>query len=186
VFYRRTRLAIATGLAVGLLAIANTLALAGPSSMAGIAALTPTAADEPAALTITVRTCPAGYDPRAESADYSVDCLESAGDTMFALALAGSTAAGPSASTGTSGDAPQEASVAFSGLTAGRYTITAAAPPEIESAFIGACTSDVRDFADYPFAPFAFAGDDGTVALSLAAGEALDCDWYQIAARDPA
>jgi hypothetical protein len=181
VFYRQTRLAIATGLAVGLFAMANTLALAAPNLMAGIAALTPTPEGEPATFAITVRTCPPGYDPRSESADYLVDCRESAGDTMFALALAGSTASGPSASTGTSGDAPQEATVTFSGLAAGRYTAAATAPPEIASAFIGACQSDARDFSGYPFVPFAVAAADGTVVLSLEPGETLACDWYQIA-----
>jgi hypothetical protein len=114
-------------------------------------------------------------------ADFAHDCREPAGDTLFSLALAGSQASGPSASTGTSGDAPQESTVGFSELTPGRYTITAAPPPEIAAAFIGACTSDTRDFGDYPFVPFALVGPDGSVVLTLEAGEHLACDWYQIA-----
>jgi hypothetical protein len=166
------RVSVALGLTFGLLAISSTLALA---------AGTPAADDGPATLTITVRTCPAGYDPRAEGVDYALDCEEPAGDTSFALALAGSDAAGPSASTGTSGDAPQETTVAFSELTAGRYTVTATAPADIESAFIGSCTSTTRDFGDYPFVPFASVGDDGIVVLSFEPGETLACDWYQVA-----
>jgi len=179
----RIQRAIGAGLVAGVLtALTGAIAVAAPALMGDFVAGTPSIfQNEPAALSITVRPCPPGYDPLAEDADYARDCREPAGDTLFSLALAGSQASGPSASTGSSGDAPQESTVGFSELTPGRYTVGAAPPAEIESAFIGACTSDTRDFTDYPFVPFALVGPDGAAALTLEPGETLACDWYQIA-----
>lgn len=161
------------------------LVLAGGAAVAWQPAFAVTGSPEaapsgPAELTITVRTCPAGYDPTAAGADYRRDCREPAGDTNFRVDP--EQGGGPSASTGTSGDAPQESTVRFSQLAPGRYTVTAEAPAEIGSAFIGACTSNGRAFDDYPFTPFATVGADGKIGLELRAGESLACDWYQIAA----
>lgn len=179
---RRSPRLIASGAAAGLLAaLTGFAAFAAPPSIArGTADVT---AEPPGAIEITVRTCPAGYDPTAEDADYRRDCREPAGDTNFVVRRAESR--GPSASTGTSGDGPQEATVRFSELAPGRYAIMAEAPPEIAGAFVGACRSNVRAFDDYPFLPFAIVGVNGAVALDLRAGEALTCDWYQIAAPKP-
>lgn len=180
----RSNVVFTAGMVTGVLfALQGAQALAAPVLSAGLAVEgTRIVQANPAALAITVRTCPANYDPAAPAADYERDCREPAGDTTFGLRLAGSQASGPSASTGTSGDAPQESTVRFSELTPGRYTVTADAPPEIEAAFIGACTSDVRTFDAYPFAPFAVVGPEGTIAVVLEEGETLACDWYQIAA----
>jgi hypothetical protein len=173
------------GAAAGLvLVLQGVPVLAVPVLAAGAAASTPrTLQEQPAALTITVRTCPAGYDPLAANAAFETDCREPAGDTVFGLQLAGTQARGPSAGSGTSGDAPQESTLGFTGLMPGRYTVTAAAPPEIGAAFVGRCTSDKRSFEDYPFVPFAVANAEGSVVLTLVPGETLACDWYQIAAE---
>jgi hypothetical protein len=175
---RSPRLLLSTVAAGALLALTGLTGLASPPSFSQATSdVTP----EPfSSIELTVRTCPAGYDPTVDGADYLTDCREQAGDTNFALA-AGETQ-GPSASTGTSGDAPQQSTVVFSELTPGRYTVTATAPPEIAGAFIGSCASNVRSFEEYPFTPFATIGPNGAVALQLEAGEALKCDWFQIAA----
>jgi hypothetical protein len=175
------------GVAAGfMLAVLGGVAFAAPSYNSDLAGAPPsTPEQQSAALAITVRTCPAGYDPTATTADFKRDCHEPAGDTNFILDQAGATGGGPSASTGTSGDAPQESTVRFSGMAAGRYTVTAEAPPEIAGAFVGACTSDKRSFEGYPFVPFALVGADGKVTLDLQSGESLACDWYQVAAPKP-
>lgn len=176
--HRRTPRPLLSALTAGaLLALTGLAALASPPSFTQATA--DTAPEPPASLELTVRTCPAGYDPTAEGADYRQDCREQAGDTNFRLGTANG--GGPSASTGTSGDAPQESTVRFSELTPGRYTISADAPSEIAGAFIGTCASNVRSFEGYPFAPFAVVGEGGTIALQLEPGEAMTCDWYQIA-----
>jgi len=176
---------LVAGTAGLVLALQGVQVLAAPMLNAGFAASVPRLLQEqPAALTITVRTCPAGYDPLAADAEFESDCREPAGDTVFGLQLAGSQARGPSAGSGTSGDAPQESTLGFTGLTPGRYTVTAAPPPEIGAAFVGGCTSDKRSFRDYPFVPFAVANAEGSVVLTLVPGETLTCDWYQVAAAD--
>ena len=181
----RTVWSLVAGAAAGIVfVVQGAPAMAAPMLVAGFAASTPSPLQEqPAALTITVRTCPAGYDPLAADADFQKDCQERAGDTLFGLQPSGSTATGPSAGTGTSGDAPQESTLGFTGLVPGRYTLTATPPPEIAAAFIGSCASDKRSFDDYPFVPFAVVGPDGAVVLTLVSGETLTCDWYQIAAE---
>jgi hypothetical protein len=132
----------------------------------------------PGTVAITVRTCAAAYDPAADGADPGKDCKEQAGDTNFIVSHNGTR--GPSASTGTSGSSPQNSTVTFSELAAGRYTITAEAPAEIAGAFIAACSRDVRSLAS-PLVPFATVKEDGTVTLDLLPGETLGCDWYQVA-----
>lgn len=171
-----------SGIAAGaLFALAGAAAFAAPPSFAQ--GTPDVVVEPPSSIEITVRTCPAGYDPTMEDADYTRDCREPAGDTNF-LVRSGDNQ-GPSASTGTSGDAPQESTVSFTGLSPARYAITAEAPPEIAGAFIGACESSLRSFEDYPFVPFAIVGMNGAVTLELKAGEALACDWYQVTAPKP-
>jgi hypothetical protein len=139
--------------------------------------------DHSASLTLTVRTCPAGYvvEPAGDAA--SVLCREPAGDTLFTLDGGG--AGSPSASTGTSGDAPQEAVVRFSGLSGGQYRIRATPLPGLGGAFIAKCTSNLRNFDDYPFFPFARV-IDGAIDIQLLPGEAMACDWYVVAAESDA
>lgn len=173
---RRCLSGLVAGVALALMAVP---ALAAPPSFSSELAGTPPSPNPnaPASLAITVRTCPPGYDPTASTANPQSDCREPAGDTAFGLSRGG--AQGPSASTGTSGDAPQQSTVRFTQLTPGRYRVTATAPAEIAGAFVGACASDRRDLAS-PFVPFA-AVVDGAVTLDLQAGETLSCDWFQIA-----
>jgi hypothetical protein len=132
-----------------------------------------------ASIALTVRTCPAGYDPAADGADFATDCNEPAGDTSFQLSSGGT--AGPSASTGTSGDAPQESTVRFTELATGRYTLFATAPAGIDGAFLGSCMSDARSFDSYPVIPFATI-PNGRITLEILDGESLACDWYQLRA----
>lgn len=181
VFSRPLRRAL-SGFAAGFaLALAALPALAAPPAPHGDLAGAPRrlSTPAPAALTITVRTCAAGYDSTAAVANPLKDCRQPAGDTSFALRH-GATA-GPSASTGDSGSAPQQSTVRFTNLTPGRYTVTATAPKAIGGAFVAACTSTVRDLAS-PFVPLAVANTDGAVTLDLQPGETLACDWYQVEA----
>ncbi len=178
----RWRLRFVSTLAVGgLFALAATTAFASaPGWNRDVAGAPGTVVESgPASLSITIRTCPAGYDPSGKGAGYVRDCKEPAGDTIVQLSLEGTS--GPSASTGTSGDSPQQSTVTFSNLAAGIYRIAATTPADIGEAFIGSCTSDRRSFEDYPFVPFANVVE-GSATLKLVAGETLACDWYQVKA----
>jgi len=177
-FQRSVALSCAFASGWFMLSAFSTLAVA-PSFNRDVAGSLPAATDT-SALSITVRTCPAGYDPGKVGADYRRDCTRPAGDTTFHLNQEGSN--GPSASTGTSGSAPQESTVKFSGFAAGRYVVEADAPSEIVSAFIGGCASNARSFEGYPFMPFAQVVN-GSVTIELLPGEKLTCEWYQIAAK---
>jgi hypothetical protein len=177
---RRWRFRLLSGAAIGtwFAILGSTSFAAAPTWNRDTAGALGTKADVgPASLAITVRSCPASYDPTRKDADFSRDCTEPAGDTNFQLSQDG--AGGASASTGTSGNAPQESTVRFSNLTAGSHTIVAKAPADIGGAFVGSCRSDARSFDAYPFVPFAKI-DGGSVTLNLVAGESLSCDWYQI------
>jgi hypothetical protein len=158
----------AAGLALALSAI-PVLATGDPTATPG---------NGPAAIAITVRTCAAGYDPAKDGADPKTDCKEpAAGDTNFIVSQGDRR--GPSASTGTSGSAPQESTVSFTGMTPGRYTISTEAPAEIGGAFIATCASTTRELTS-PFVPLATANAAGAVTLDLQPGESLTCDWYQV------
>ena len=164
----RGRFRFITGAAIGTLCaiIASTALAAAPTwnrDLAGAPGILTNA--EPASLKITVRTCPPGFDPTRKGADLARDCREPAGDTNLQLSQDG--VAGASASTGTSGDAPQASTVGFTGLTAGIYKVSAMAPAEIGGAFIGRCASDSRSFDGYPFIPFAPVVD-GNITLVVA------------------
>jgi hypothetical protein len=177
----RSRLSVSAIVAGFALALTALPALAGPPTINREVAgsMVRAAAQPPAALAVTVRTCALGYDPAAADADPVRDCRQPAGDTSFRLSQGN--VAGPSASTGTSGDSPQESTVRFTNLAPGRYTVTATAPAEIGGAFVAACTSNLRAFVS-PFVPLATADAHGAVTLELQAGETLACDWYQVEA----
>lgn len=172
---------VAGALSLGVLCagISTFAAAASPPGPNSDLAGAPRTTDLPAALEITVRTCPPGYDPAAEGADPFADCKEPAGDSMFALDREGRQ--GPSASTGTSGDAAQESTVSFSQLQPGRYRVAVTESERAAAAFVWSCTSSEREIVGV-FTPLTWAGPDGAVSLELVSGESLRCDWFRIAA----
>ena len=130
-------------------------------------------------LAIRAHRCPTGYDGRAAAADPVADCTEPPGDVVFELAaLAGPTEQAPlRANTG--GGA--RSIVTFGGVTPGDHRLTRVDFPAGGAAFVLSCVSNLRDFAPYLFAPFAVVDGDGSVRLSLVAGETVVCEWYDIA-----
>jgi hypothetical protein len=127
----------------------------------------------PASVTLNVYTCPEGYDPLARDAEPLTDCNLPTEDITFTLPD------GASASTGTGG-APS--TIIFSNLQAESYLVTAVLPEGVESAFVWQCSSDQRSFV-YPFSPFAVIPADGRLPVELVAGEDLECDWFNVVAR---
>ena len=77
--------------------------------------------------------------------------------------------------------AEEDGQVAFDELEAGPYVLTQSLPEGTESSFVFACDSDRRAFfAENPFVPFAFAGPSGELGVQLAAGETLECAWFNV------
>jgi len=131
-----------------------------------------------ASLVITLYTCPAGFDQYAPDADVEKSCVEVTDDVRFTLSA-------PQLEdfqdeddvTGVS----EEGQVAFDELDAGPYLLTQSLPEGTDSSFVFACDSNRRAFfVENPFVPFAFAGPTGELGIVLAAGETLDCDWYNV------
>jgi hypothetical protein len=143
----------------------------GPSSQTG-----------PATLIVQKYDCEEGYDWREDEADPAEECTERPDGIVFQLDVI-RTSPSPSPSpvpqrAETSEEAPEAAR--FGGLRAGEYRLTELDLAEGTVAFILTCESTVRDFEDYPYYPFALAAADGSVDLTLVAGETLECAWYNV------
>lgn len=135
----------------------------------------------PASLTIRFARCETFYDVLAADADPVADCTIQPPDVGFTLAaLPGSD---PPAAPMTAAVDPESGEATFSSVAPGDYRLAEGGFIIGDAAFVTTCASDRRDFADYPFAPFALAAADGSVRLSLVAGETLVCDWYDILAE---
>ena len=120
----------------------------------------------PATLTIVTFTCDPGYNVFAKNADPAADCPETAAGVQFALSGGG---AAKKLKTGDDGKA------VFSNLKGGVFSLVETFPTGVTSAFIDSCGSNLRDFRDYPFNPFARVGSSGTIGVTLNAGERLTC-----------
>jgi hypothetical protein len=72
----------------------------------------------------------------------------------------------------------------FGGVGPGDHRLTRVEFPVGGGALILACQSNRRDIGSYPFAPFALVPADGSVRVSLIAGETLVCDWYEAPAEE--
>ena len=132
-------------------------------------------ANAPATLALVAYSCPPGYDLYSADMAPSGDCPDPAIGIDFTM-------------TGPAGSAHQATSnaggeLSLTDLPPGSYVLRAALPPEIESAFIANCVSDLRDLSsESPFIPIAYAGPDGQIGITLLPGEALACSWYDIPA----
>jgi hypothetical protein len=134
--------------------------------------------DTPANLIITKYTCEPLYDVHLEVSDPAVDCETLTDDVPFTLSNEDET--DPVELQGVTGD-DGEGQVSFSDLAAGPYVLTEEMPEGTISAFIYTCESDRRDFEqENPFTPFAYAGPDGRIGVTLVPGETLECDWYNV------
>ncbi|MGD9714219.1 MAG: hypothetical protein AB7V46_19480, partial [Thermomicrobiales bacterium] len=140
--------------------------------------LPPVDPNTPASLIITKYTCEPAYDVLAELSDASVDCTELTDEIDFELGSIDDPAfASQSGQTGDDG----EGRIAFDNLPAGSYLLTESLPEGTIAAFISTCESDRRDFQqENPFIPFAFAGPDGRIGVTLEPGETLECSWYDV------
>ncbi len=74
--------------------------------------------------------------------------------------------------------------VTFTDVDPADYRLTEVEFPAGNTAFILACQSNRRDFGGYPFNPFVLTATDGSVDVSLLAGETLTCDWYDVPAAE--
>lgn len=129
-------------------------------------------------LTIRAFRCEPGYDDLSTDADPVLDCPTRPDDVSFELAtIAGASNQAPRRAD-TAGPVVGEAT--FTGVVAGAYRLTELDIPSGGTAFILSCQSNQRTFGDYPLAPFGIVAVDGSVRLSLVAGESLACDWYDV------
>ena len=58
-------------------------------------------------------------------------------------------------------------------------------PEDTAFAFVLDCTSNARDFGDSPFFPLTTVGMNGTIGVTVQAGEDLACAWYDVPAAGP-
>jgi hypothetical protein len=137
-----------------------------------------TTPDDEATLTIRKYRCETGYDYRAADADPEEECTERPDDVEFELTTMDGSVGPVSRRADTGEDEPGEAT--FTGVAPGDYDLVEVDFPAGETAFILTCESDRRDWDDYPVRPFALVAADGSVRLSLVAGEILVCDWYDV------
>ncbi|MEZ4498775.1 MAG: prealbumin-like fold domain-containing protein [Thermomicrobiales bacterium] len=144
----------------------------------GTIGLPPVDPNTPANLIITKYTCDEGYDVLADDADPALDCDTLTNDILYSLAgISDPNFLPRERITGDDG----EGKIEFANLPAGSYLLTETLPEGTIAAFIYTCESDRRDFQqDNPFIPFAFAGPDGRIGVTLEAGETLECDWFDV------
>lgn len=135
-----------------------------PASTSGSGAVTPTGLTT---LTFIALTCPKGYRVFAASANPETDCSDLGSNVPFALESSGNETAAQI--TGADGV------VTFSDLQAGAFQLSETFPAGVTSAFLGSCSSDIRDFSDYPFLPFAEVGFSAVIGLTVKSGEHMQC-----------
>lgn len=146
-----------------------------PSGGSGTASRPPADASAPATLTLVTFTCPPGYDLYTGDAVPSGDCPDPAIGIDFTVT--GQDEPAQQATSNAGGE------LAWTGLAPGAYLLQAALPPETDRAFIADCVSDQRTFTvDNPLNPFAYAGPEGQIGITLLPGEVLACSWYDIPA----
>ena len=132
------------------------------------------AGDAPTAtLTLTLRTCPAGYNPDATSADPARDCT-----TLTDNVNISATGADGLRERRQTGETDPGVAV-YDGLVAGSYRLHQGYPPGVDHGFILACTSDARELTPI-FTPFARIDKTGSIKITLEAPENMRCDWYNI------
>lgn len=129
----------------------------------------------PASLTLVAATCAVGYDLFAAEADPARDCVDTADGTAFVLA-------GPDVQMARASGQDGPGTAAFMDLADGTYRLQALLPSGTGFAFVLGCESNTRAFDDEVFMPMAMVLPNGTVGLTLQAGEALTCSWYDVQA----
>ncbi|MDQ3525021.1 MAG: class F sortase, partial [Chloroflexota bacterium] len=128
----------------------------------------------PGELTINKWTCPEGYDPFAWNADPKNDCTELTNGVTFIL----DQPVGVDLQTDT-GDSINGA-VYFGGLEPGAYTVTEIVPDGIAMVFVYDCVG-LNTGAVHPM-PLSVGP---TLAMSIAGGDEIVCDWMNVPAYDP-
>ncbi|CAN5745850.1 hypothetical protein BH23CHL3_BH23CHL3_06970 [soil metagenome] len=128
----------------------------------------------PGEVTINKWTCPEGYDPFAWNADPKNDCTELTNGVTFIL----DQPVGVDLQTDT-GDSINGA-VYFGGLEPGAYTVTEIVPDGIAMVFVYDCVG-LNTGAVHPM-PLSVGP---TLAMSIAGGDEIVCDWMNVPAYDP-
>jgi Prealbumin-like fold domain len=131
-----------------------------------------------ATLTLVNYTCKPGHSVFAKTAKPRTDCPNVTADVQFTLS--GDAKFAKKQKTDAKGQA------VFNTLKSGAYTITEKFPSGVTSAFIDACTSNLRSFTDYPFSPFARVSSSGRLGVVLKPGEQLSCTWYDVPSKKTA
>jgi LPXTG-site transpeptidase (sortase) family protein len=125
-------------------------------------------------VTIYKWICPEGFEPNAPGADPASTCTDAMDGVTFTMDRPGKD---PLVST--TGDSISSA-VAFAGQDAGDYTITESLPQGFASAFVWDCTGGGTGWV-HP-TPLVV----GTsLTLTVAAGDAIVCNWYNIPETAP-
>ncbi|MCC6792340.1 MAG: hypothetical protein IT336_11680 [Thermomicrobiales bacterium] len=123
-------------------------------------------------LTITLFTCPAGYDLFAEGASPADDCQQVEQDVEF-------TSLGDRSGITASKFTDEDGQAIYPRLGSGHHLITAHLPYSVDYAFILGCSSNVSSYAS-PLYPVAFAGPNGEISIDVQKGEQLSCSWYNV------
>jgi hypothetical protein len=129
-----------------------------------------------ATLTLTLHSCPPGYNPDAVDADPVKDCTELTDNVNISATDADGLRARRQ-----TGETQPGVSV-YDGLATGTYRLHQGYPKGVGSSFILSCTSDKRELTPL-FTPLTRIDKSGSVKITLEAPENMACDWYNIPSK---
>jgi hypothetical protein len=139
---------------------------AGLGLMIGLLALSVAGAGAQAGATITIhnRICPGGFDPNSGGDAFFSECHGTPPDPALGFAITG----------GATLETDAEGNVVFDGLAAGTYEISGGVPGEFAETVVYCSDADDVSVAW----PFEFTGIG--IAITVAEGDNVVCDWYNI------
>jgi hypothetical protein len=126
------------------------------------------------AVTIYKWLCPEGFNPQGAGADPASACTEAMDGVTFTMDRPGKDAL-----VSNTGDSIPGA-VQFGGQEAGDYVITETLPQGIASAFVWECTGGGTGWVHS--APLSIGA---SLELTIAAGDAIICQWFNVPETDP-
>jgi hypothetical protein len=139
---------------------------AGLGLMIGLLAVGVAGVGAQAGATITIhnRICPGGFDPNSSGDSFFNECHGTPPDPALGFIITGGEALNTDA----------EGNVVFGGLAAGTYEISGGAPGEFAETVVYCSNADDVSVAW----PFEFTGIG--IAITVAEGDNVVCDWYNI------
>ncbi|MGC4106713.1 MAG: sortase [Thermomicrobiales bacterium] len=131
-------------------------------------------ADDPGSLTILKYTCPENYDLHAPGADPYVDCPTLTDGVTFILDD-GQQGLDPGGVTGDNGPG----TTTFVNVEPGDYTVEEVLDPGMGDPFVLECVGSVPQLQPYPL----WSGNN--LPITINAGEAIACHWFNVPLGDP-